>query len=220
MAQQNIPTQATPKTIAYANLLGVDYQSDPTEVSRNRSPEMVNMISDLGGNPVKRFGYRNVGNPYKGFVTVNGEDWAIREPNSVLVKAYKISIDQYGEISETFDKSIVSTADHGEVKHVFAFQDCIYVLCEKYWIEYDTVKDTYTALGVCNNSMWHGETTTRIALYRPEDKYIPTVMTMMKPISSATEIWPSLWKSLSASILKKDIGALPGLNTDGRTANA
>ena len=52
MARQNIPEQPSVQTTRYANLLGVDYQSDETEVARNRSPEMVNMISDLGGNPI------------------------------------------------------------------------------------------------------------------------------------------------------------------------
>ena len=40
---------------------------------------MVNMISDLGGNPVKRFGFRSVGNTYLGFATLGGSNWAVKK---------------------------------------------------------------------------------------------------------------------------------------------
>ena len=72
MAQLKVPKQPNVRTIAYGDLLGVDYQSDATEIDRRRSPDMVNMISDLGGNPVKRHGYHRIGKAFAAVVSVNG----------------------------------------------------------------------------------------------------------------------------------------------------
>lgn len=180
MSRQNIPTQPKVLTTHYSNLLGVDYQSDATEVGNRRSPEMVNMISDIGGNPIKRYGYRNIGVPYAGFVSVYGDDWAVRTSGSSIY-AVKISIDQYGEITETVTKSIGLHSTHGTVKHIFSFQDCIYVLCENEWIEYDTTADTIASLGVNEQALYNYEASNRIALYRPDDRFIPTITTMLKP---------------------------------------
>ena len=78
MAQQKLPNIPNPRTTVYDNLLGVDFRSDQTEVERRRSPMMVNMISDLGGNPVKRDGYRKVAEPYAGLVIANSEAYGVR----------------------------------------------------------------------------------------------------------------------------------------------
>jgi hypothetical protein len=78
MAQQKLPDVPTPRTTIYDNLLGVDFRADQTEVERRRSPNMVNMISDLGGNPIKRDGYRRVASAYAGIVTADGETYGVR----------------------------------------------------------------------------------------------------------------------------------------------
>lgn len=44
----------------YENLKGADFSVDPSLVSQNRSPAILNMISDSGGNPVKRVGWRSI----------------------------------------------------------------------------------------------------------------------------------------------------------------
>lgn len=54
----NVPSSPSMYSTYYKNLKGVDYSCDLTEVSRNRTPSGVNMISDNGGNPVKRLGWR------------------------------------------------------------------------------------------------------------------------------------------------------------------
>ncbi len=56
MAQQKLPNVPSPRTTIYDNLLGVDFRADQTEVERRRSPNMVTIITDLGGNPKKRDG--------------------------------------------------------------------------------------------------------------------------------------------------------------------
>lgn len=54
------PSSASPNQMQYANLKGADFSKDMTEVDRYHSPDTVNMISDEGGNPVKRIGWRKV----------------------------------------------------------------------------------------------------------------------------------------------------------------
>jgi len=60
MSQLKVPTNSTPNTITYSDLKGVDFLHDPSEVDRYRSPDALNMISDNGGNPRKRKGWRKI----------------------------------------------------------------------------------------------------------------------------------------------------------------
>ena len=78
MAQQKLPNIPSPRATVYDNLLGVDFRADQTEVERRRSPMMVNMISDLGGNPIKRDGYRRVADAYADIVIANSESYGVR----------------------------------------------------------------------------------------------------------------------------------------------
>nr|DAK01939.1 MAG TPA: stabilization protein [Caudoviricetes sp.] len=55
-----IPAQPTYRHIYYENLRGADFSRDRTEVNGRRSPDMLNLISDNGGNPIKRLGWRKV----------------------------------------------------------------------------------------------------------------------------------------------------------------
>lgn len=54
----NVPTQPTYKYSYYDSLRGADFSRDQTEVAGRRSPDILNLISDNGGNPVKRWGWR------------------------------------------------------------------------------------------------------------------------------------------------------------------
>lgn len=60
MAKRTLPDSPSYFATQYEKLKGVDYSCDITEVSRVRTPTGVNMISDDGGNPVKRTGWRRV----------------------------------------------------------------------------------------------------------------------------------------------------------------
>ena len=180
MARQKIPKQPNVRTIAYDNLLGVDYQSDSTEVSRRHSPEMVNMISDLGGNPVKRCGYRRVGNSYSGFAVVNGEDWAIKI-DSYRLHAVKIEVGEDGTIQESSDTQISARTNFGGVIDVFGYQQYLYILCPYEWIEFDTETSVTRSIGVSEGTMYTHPTVGSIALIRPDVKFIPIVQTMFKP---------------------------------------
>jgi len=47
-------------TTGYAGFKGVDFSSDPAKVSASRSPDAINLISDAGGWPEKRPGWRTL----------------------------------------------------------------------------------------------------------------------------------------------------------------
>lgn len=47
-------------TIKYEEFKGCDFSADATAISRYRSPDGLNMISDQGGNPIKRCGWEMV----------------------------------------------------------------------------------------------------------------------------------------------------------------
>ena len=55
-----VPNGPTPKTVKYTDLLGCDFSQDSSLVDRRHSPDMLNMISDEGGNPVKRKGWESL----------------------------------------------------------------------------------------------------------------------------------------------------------------
>lgn len=48
------------KTARYSDFKGVDFSQDASLVSSKRSPSAINLISDNGGNPVKRLGWRKL----------------------------------------------------------------------------------------------------------------------------------------------------------------
>lgn len=56
--QQALPTAPKVHTTLYGDLKGVDFTNDPAIVCRKRSPSAVNMLSDKGGNPKKRTGWK------------------------------------------------------------------------------------------------------------------------------------------------------------------
>lgn len=189
MAQQNIPAQPSPKTVQYANLLGVDYQGDATEISRYRSPRMVNMISDEGGNPVKRYGYRQICDAdYAGIVLVNGANWAVRK-TAGSIYAVQVEFDEKGKLTEVeYTNAYLCSRSGGEIKHVFSAKSKIYVLCEKVWLSYDPATHAKEQIGIAEGISYTiynvgtpSEPSYAMDLIWPKDTFIPTVMTMYKP---------------------------------------
>lgn len=57
MAQMSVPAEPSYKTTSYNGLKGADFSNDPSLVARNHSPDLLNMISDNGGSPIKRKGW-------------------------------------------------------------------------------------------------------------------------------------------------------------------
>lgn len=52
-------------TTKYSDLRGVDLSSGKENVHQRRTPSGINMISDEGGNPMKRRGWERVNSTYK-----------------------------------------------------------------------------------------------------------------------------------------------------------
>jgi len=210
MAQLKIPEQPTEKITKYADLLGVDYQSDPTEVDKRRSPEMVNLISDLGGNPIKRKGYRRIGMAYAGFAVVDGEYWAVKNDTTTnYVEIIKIEITN-GVIVESTTKFQLLNLDFGDAKKVFGFQSAIYIMCEKGWIKADVTNEDITYTGVKTNMMC----TSTLGESAPANEgIIPTVAISLKPDGTGGEVAGMEGKNLM-SIYQKVSYVADGTSTD------
>lgn len=137
MAQIQVPKAPTEYATQYHQLLGVDYQADQTEVDRRRSPEMINMISDYGGNPVKRDGFRVVGSNYSSIVMVDGDMYGIRN-TSTLVAVSQIELDGY-----TFatNNSWFLNQEVGNIKAVVVYQKDIYIISDHTIVKFDTLEE-------------------------------------------------------------------------------
>lgn len=144
MAQLKVPDAPREYSTQYTNLLGVDYQNDQTQVSRQRSPDMVNMISDLGGNPVKRDGYRVVGYGYAAILTVGTASYGVRISSSTL-RVETITVGEYE--FETTDPHTLNL-NTGAITAAFSHQQNLYILTEKCFVKYDTVEETFDYVGI------------------------------------------------------------------------
>ncbi len=60
MVKIKLPEGRANGTVEFAQFRGVDFSATPGEVKPYRSPDAVNMISDVSGRPVKRYGYERI----------------------------------------------------------------------------------------------------------------------------------------------------------------
>ena len=143
MGQQKLPDIPSPRTTIYDNLLGVDFRADQTEVERRRSPNMVNMISDVGGNPIKRDGYRKVAEPYAGLVTAQSKPYGVRRDSTGIVTV-PITISNSGrsEIIEDTTKAITipTSMAFGEIKEAVGYQQYVFIMFDNGAAKVDTTK--------------------------------------------------------------------------------
>ena len=166
MAQQKLPDIPNPRTTIYDNLLGVDFRADQTEVERRRSPNMVNMISDLGGNPIKRDGYRKVAEAYAGLVTAQSKPYGVRRDNAgVVIVPISISSSGQSVIIEDVAKAVTIPASiaFGEIKAVFGYQQYVFIMFDNGAAKVDTTKynanpqsDAYEITGLETGMMSNG----------------------------------------------------------------
>lgn len=142
MGKINVPAAPALKTTKYSNFCGVDFSQDPSLVDRRRSPMAINLISDNGGNPVKRLGWRcffqleaPVHNIWYG--EISGEEMIVCHAGS---KIYKIDEKNNGA---TVIKSDV--ANVGGCGFFFRMGDAgkLFILTGGEYLVYDgeTVKD-------------------------------------------------------------------------------
>lgn len=176
MAQIQVPDSPREYATHYEMLLGVDFQADQTEVDRRRSPDMVNMISDFGGNPVKRDGYRKVGIGYDSLIMVDGVMYGIYATDSIF-SIYELTLDGYD----------FSEGDHwqvnlgvGTVKSAFAYQKTVYVIATKCLVSFDTETHAFNVAGVGAGMMSTG-TVGESAPANTDPEIIPDTVIGLKP---------------------------------------
>lgn len=172
MAQLTVPDAPREYATHYHELLGVDYQADQTEVDRRRSPDMVNMISDFGGNPIKRDGYRRVGLGYSALVMVDGVMYGIYATN-LAFSIYELSLVGY-QFNE--DDSHTEAIIVGDVSEVFAYQQYIYTVAENAIVCFDTIEKTFKWVGIGTDMMSQGTVGESAPVY--EDNIPDTVITL------------------------------------------
>lgn len=175
MAQLKVPD--APKEFAqhYEMLLGVDFQADQTQVDRRRSPDMVNMISDYGGNPIKRDGYRKVGYKYESLLMIDGVMYGIYTTDS-LFAVYELELDGY-EFDE-IGSPYTYLGNVGDVKEAFVYQKNIYTIATKALICFDTETHTFTLVGIGSGMMSASAVGSSAPVY--EDN-IPDAVISLKP---------------------------------------
>ena len=158
MAQQKLPNIPNPRTTVYDNLLGVDFRADQTEVERRRSPMMVNMISDLGGNPVKRDGYRKVAEPYAGLVIANSEAYGVRvDLTGIVIVPISIGSGQSVIVEDTARAiTVPATYVFDDIVATFGYQNYVFVMCSNGAIKADVIEKTYEITGVGSGMMSTG----------------------------------------------------------------
>ena len=174
MAQLTVPDAPREYATHYHELLGVDYQADQTEVDRRRSPDMVNMISDFGGNPVKRDGYRRVGLGYAALITVDSTTYGVYASDSVL-SISKVTLNGY-EFVESETKNYIG--DVGTIMSAFNYQQKIYIVATHALVCFDTEEETFTLQGTGTNMMSGGTIGESAPIY--EDN-VPDTVIGLKP---------------------------------------
>lgn len=178
MAQIQVPNAPREYTTRYHELLGVDYQADQTEVDRRRSPDMVNMISDFGGNPVKRDGYRKVGLGYSSMLMVDGITYGIYSSNVALYVA-ELVLSGYTFVELSAQTYIGNV---GKIMSAFAYQNKIYIIAKNALVCYDTTEQAFSVAGIGNGMMSTGVIGESAPVY---DNNIPDTIISLKPDGTA-----------------------------------
>ena len=116
-AQVSARSAVAKKTTVYGSFRGVDFSVDPSLVDDNRSPYAVNLISDTGGMPEKRLGWRSLHNIEK---PVNGLFHCELNGNGINIahggtKIYKFT-DESCEVLKENVTSHKSCAFYGQVE--------------------------------------------------------------------------------------------------------
>ena len=174
MAQLTVPEAPREYATHYHELLGVDYQADQTEVDRRRSPDMVNMISDFGGNPVKRDGFRKVGQGYSAITTVDSVTYGVYA-SEVALSVTKLELTGY-EFTESDTQTYIGNV--GKINTAFAYQQKLYITAEYSLICFDTIEKTFTVAGTGANMMSSGVVGESAPIY---DSNIPDTVIGLKP---------------------------------------
>lgn len=178
MAQQSLPKTPTIRNTQYELLFGVDYSRDVTDVDKRHSPDMVNMISDLGGNPIKRDGYRVVSSRFDGIVFCHDRMIGVRSSDSLnYLQIYQLEMVD-GELQTT---SLINTRkDCGQINKVLSFKNNLIVICSNYIAKYDILTGEIDLVGTEPGTMSVGAVGSSAPAVDKDD-VIPTVTIGLQP---------------------------------------
>lgn len=174
MAQMKVPTIDDDDiyTTQYRTLLGVDFQKDATDVDKTHSPDMVNMISDLGGNPIKRDGYRKFEEddsvatypayPYVYFVSILGtlygiKKWQAEDTTKSKIAIIKVKFEDQKVKQISVEKEIEIDTEHVNINRIIAYSNYILILCTGFFIRFDTVTKEHLETGLIPTTMSTGD---------------------------------------------------------------
>lgn len=172
MAQMKLPDETDLYSTQYRTLLGVDFQKDATDVDKTHSPDMVNMISDLGGNPIKRNGYRKFEEddstatypdyPYAHFVSILGtlygiKKWQVGNTAKSKIAIIKVRFEDCKVKEVSVEKEIDIDTEHVNINKIVAYSNYIFILCTGLFIRFDTVTKEYLETGLIPSTMSTGD---------------------------------------------------------------
>lgn len=135
MAQLTVPSEPKTYTTVYEQLFGVDFKRDITSVDNAHSPDMVNMISDFGGNPVKRDGYRRYGDNYAAILTANAKVFGIRRDFHDWLCIDRLDL---SDVEMGVENIAVIQKDFGNINNAFNWQHRLFIVTDTACIKFDT----------------------------------------------------------------------------------
>jgi hypothetical protein len=181
MAQLSIPSEAPIYNTNYEQLYGVDYRRDVTSVDKAHSPNMVNMISDFGGNPVKRAGYRKLSNTsYDEIIAVSGDAYGVRKSSaSQTLYVDKLDISGYPNATSFVTEWTQDIqGSFGNINGAYAYQQKIFILLNNGVVKFDTTTRTFLVAGVGTGMM----SETGLGSSKPKNPdIVPTTVIGLKP---------------------------------------
>lgn len=147
MQSINIPTpRSTTKYTVYDNLAGVDFSQSAENVAKNRSPLLLNMISDNGRHPVKRAGWEiclTLESPVHNIwhTMLNGQEYFLAHAKD---KIYQIFWWQSGEYEVVFTSKVLKRGVKNQKGCGFFFRngekDGFYILTGREYLVFDGEK--------------------------------------------------------------------------------
>ena len=147
MQSINMPTpKSTKKYTVYENLAGVDFSQSAENVAKNRSPLLLNMMSDNGKHPVKRAGWEivaSIESPVHNIwhTSIDRKEYFLAHAGT---KIYKINQWQTGENEVVFTTEVLKDGVNNAKGCGFFFQngekDGFYILTGKEYLVFDGEK--------------------------------------------------------------------------------
>lgn len=173
MARMNLPSAPTYKRTSYSGLLGADFSVDPSLVDKRRSPDLLNMISDNGGNPIKRKGWEIVNNAHSGEIE---NIWSFYSNDQrYIVFTCKTDEDTAELVCMNEDGVEQSLADNG-----------VSVTVGKHCAYFTNTSDTQYGFYLLDGEKYHRIYYDEGISYEEVVPYVPTILISREPTGGGT----------------------------------